>query len=203
MTAQRNRPNFEDVSKRVAARLRPGIIEAVDDYDYEVFKVNHLDTSYKGQRIGSNMEVLVNTGVAEILNEDRTGEYDYRLREDDLEPVMDKAEDAFRYRIISLLDNLEEDAAIVADDLEDKGLREDYDGGALAHFRNGDYSDVTLGFLADLSMIESETDRTFISDQRDLDYLEENIGEWRAISDSLLQKRSLPMEYFREKQGFP
>lgn len=108
--------SFENVPKRVMERLRPGIIKAIDEYRHDVFKVDHLNSRYKGQRIGSNMEARVNSGMAEILNEDRTGNFDYTVTAEDLDPAKDKAEDAFRYRIISVLEGFREDAVLLTDD---------------------------------------------------------------------------------------
>lgn len=202
MSTRHDKPDFDKAPKRVKARLRPAIIEAVDNYENDVFKVSHLDSRYKGQRIGSNMEVLVDTGLAKILEEDRQGVYDYKVI-DSLDPAMEKAEEAFRYRIISVLEGHGEDAVFIADDLEDKGLIEAYGSEALMQPRNDDYSQETLEFLSYLGMIESVDDRSFISDQRDLDYIEWHSDEWRQISNSLLQNGSLPREHSREKQSFP
>lgn len=77
-----------------------------------------------------------------------------------------------------------------------------YQEEALAHFRKDDYHPETLEFLSDLSMIESEDERTFTADQMDLEYLVDHNDEWTEISESLSESDRMPREYFLKKVGF-
>ena len=55
--------NFEGVESARLGRMRPGIIEAIDEYSpRETFKTSKIDSNYGGTRIGSNIRALKDAG---------------------------------------------------------------------------------------------------------------------------------------------
>lgn len=193
---------WSQLHKRRLAKLRPGVIEAIQDYPTHQFKAEHLDSRYNNIRIGDNLTVLAEAGVLNLMNPDSEWDNQYELKSEDLEPAEEKAEEAFRYRIIAELEGLGEEAVHVTDDLEQHGVVENIDGEELIDHRRWNYDERTLKFLSDLKMIESIEEREFIADQTDIDYLESHNSEWMEVTQSLLENDSLPREYLEQKNDF-
>ena len=182
--------------------LRPGIIEILDGYHerypYASFTSDDIDSRYSNSRIGSNARVLADLGLLEIVNEGTVGSNRYRYLADDLGPAEELAEEAYRYRIISGLEKLSEESIVVTGEL-DEGLLEDRNG-VLKRER---YSDPTLEFLTDISIIDSVRDPGFVAEPYDIEFLDQRTQEWELISESLLETGELPEEHRMEKDRFP
>lgn len=195
--------DIEKTSVRRIPKLRPGIIDGVEDYRSDYFKADHIDTQYSNIRVGENAMFMAGVGVAEILNGESRSHNQYRLKTDDLQPVREAATHALRNRIIRELEQLDGDAEVAVEDLDEKGVKEAYNENALIKYNDGGYSDQTLKFLSNLGVIKSVDDRTFAADQTDIDYLEQNSDEWMEIAGSLSDRGTLPREIWEEKQRFP
>lgn len=192
---------FQGVGRNKIARMRPGIIEAADNYGYDKFKAHNLDSEYRNSRIGWNMNVLAEAGIVDVEKASYRGN-NYSVV-GSLEPAKDVAEQAFRYKIIEKMAAIPELTLEVVEDLESFSIYENLDGDGLIHF-HGDqgYHQGTVWMLNELGLIEENVYREFTADTEDFELLVENTDDWRDIAEALSNGELLPDKYADEMHRY-
>ncbi len=184
---------FENVDKARLGRMRPGIIEAIDEFDPgRIIKTSDVNSNYRQMKIGSNLKALSETGLAEIDCSSSINKYELT---DSLEPAHEMASTAYHIRIIRELDMFGEKALNPAEDLRSFGINDNKDGKSMVNYKNGGYHEDTVEFLSNLDIIDNPEDRNYVSDREDRDFLEDHAEAWQIIAESLSSRGQLPDRY--------
>jgi len=191
--------NFEGVETARLGKMRPGIIEAIEEYSPgNIFKTSNIDSNYDGKHIGSNLKALTDAGLAEeVDNDSKISKYELVSPLDEAHAM---AETAFRIRIIRELDYFGEKALNPAEDIREFGIVDKADEESLVQYKNGGYHNDTIEFLRNLSIIDD--DRLYISDETDREFLEHNSEDWRIIADHLADHAQMPDEQIQEVEQY-
>lgn len=142
----------------------------------------------------------------------------------DLDEIHEIFEDIYRGRVVDAFEQIGKGSIEVVEDIEQKGIRfrgcseplkpgetgeysEIDEDVKLARLRP-DYSEPTLQFLSELSLIDRDAGRKITADLRDVKFLVNEMDDWRAIAENLENGIGLPnwaendlrdaKSYFRE-----
>ncbi|MFO7794022.1 MAG: hypothetical protein R6V35_03530 [Candidatus Nanohaloarchaea archaeon] len=191
---------FQGIGRNKIARMRPGIIEAASNYQQEWVRAPHIGSDYSSSRIGFNLEVLAQAGIAD-KQEHSSRPNKYRVVRS-LEPAEELAEQVYRYKIIEKLASTTEFAPEVVEDLETFIEYDNLEKDGLINFHRGGYHDSTVWLFEELDLIKDRDNREFEADRTDIEYLLENRDEWRTVAESLGEGGGLPNEYIEEMQRY-
>lgn len=188
---------FQDTDAARVGRMRPGIINAIDEFEPgDIIKPSKIDSNYRGRKIGANIKALVQAGLAEKYDLDSSVNK-YRLKES-LEPAYEIAETAFRVKIIRELDRREKKALNPVEDIKELGINDSSERNSLIQYRRDGYHEDTVEFLSNLDIIKGPDNREYTSDKTDREFIEEQTDEWQRIADNLLTHSELPERYKSE-----
>lgn len=180
----------EPVEGKELKELRPGVIEAVNEYPGTNFRAANLTedhTRYSSNFIGDNLTVMNRVNALERKNSDseRSNLYERVDKWPEIHPeLIDLAKDVLFVRAVEVLEELESPEDAVSTIGEYKLSR-----GKLNGFKGNDVQ-ATFDYYNQLNLLDGDE---LIGDMSDIGYIESRSGELQEIAES----QGIPEEYRR------
>lgn len=188
---------FRGISRNLAGRIKPSIMEAVQATNMDGFRVNNLDSRYRNPIIGMNMKFLDEAAIVRTNEKKSKGNIYHVI--DSVEPAVEAAEQIYRYKIIDKLSRTQESSTEVVEDLETFAEFDNIEEEKLPRYRGElEYHDQTEWLFDELNLIDNREERNFTADKSDIQYLVENRDEWRILAQALANGEGLPQQYVKE-----
>jgi len=171
--------DFTKASEINKSVMRPGIIHSIDQYPFNWVKATNLDSKADNQRIGRVLAALNSAGLTEQV-EENSNYTSYEINaalepengEKSLTVALGEAEKRYDKTIQKALNRHGRDQNTVVEDILTYGINTE-ESGKLKVLKT--YSDDTINFLDDISMIQNLDTHEITADTEDIQYLQNNI----------------------------
>lgn len=170
------RLDWGEVSSTEKAHLTPGIVQALEIDGPHKKSASNLESKKLRTNIGKALKGLKKAGFLEEMESPEK----YRFAQEDTESltrehqeVKRKSQELYMEKIGDVLEGFEDSQQIVHDIAERGIVIDETNNGTeiLPEYRD-DYSETTLEFLTDMTVIDNEKSREIASDERDIKHIE-------------------------------
>lgn len=192
---------FQGISRNLAGRIKPAIMETVQEEDGDGFRATNIDSRYRNSIIGMNMMFLDEADI--VRTDEKTSRGNVYYVVGSVEPAVEAAKQVYRYKIIDGLSRTQENSVEVVEDLETFAEFDNIDEEKLPNYRGDlEYHRQTEWLFDRLNLIDNPEDRNFTADKSDIQYLVENRDEWKLIAEALATGEGLPKQYIEKMEDY-